>query len=387
MIRFLTAGESHGRLLVGIIDGLPAGLAIDVDRIDEDLRRRQSGFGRGARMKIEKDAAQVVAGLRGGRTLGSPLALLIENRDWKRWKEVMDPKGTTAGREVHCPRPGHADLAGRLKYGFDDLRDVLERASARETAMRVALGSVARQFLEVFGIDILSHVTRIGGVGAPPAAGIAKLRPLVEASAVRCADPTATQRMMARIATAASRGDTLGGVFEVIAEGVPAGLGSCAQWDRRLDARLAAAFLSIPAVKGMEIGLGFRQADLYGSEVHDPILPGRGGRGRPRYRRPTNNAGGLEGGMTNGEPLVLRGVMKPIATTMQGLASVDIRTRRPARSAAERSDVCAVPAAGVVGEAVTALALAEAMSESLGGDTIRETRAAFDARRRQVSRR
>lgn len=373
MIRYLTAGESHGPMLVGVIEGLPAGLPIDVDAIDADLRRRQSGHGRGARMKIEVDAVRIVTGLRGGVTLGSPLTLLIENRDWKNWKSVMDPVGPASGREVHRPRPGHADLTGGLKYGFDDLRNALERASARETAMRVALGAIARQLLARFGVDILSYVRELGGIAADvPAAPVSKLRPDVEKSSVRCPDPTAASRMVARIEAARLRGDTLGGIFEVVAEGVTAGLGSYVQWDRRLDARLARALLSIPAIKGMEIGMGFAQAARFGTEVHDPIVPGRGSGGRLRYKRPTNNAGGLEGGVTNGETIVLRAAMKPISTTMKGIPSVDIRTGKAERSAVERSDICAVPAAGVVGEAVVALTLAEAYCEKFGGDSLRE---------------
>jgi len=385
MIRTMTAGESHGPMLVGMIEGLPAGLEIDVARIDLDLKRRQGGYGRGARMKIEMDTANIVTGLRGGVTLGSPLTILIENRDWKNWKGVMDPTGPVKGREVHRPRPGHADLSGGLKYGFGDLRNVLERASARETAMRTALGSVARQYLAAFGVDLLSHVTALGGIAAKaPRGRIAKLRDAVESSAVRCADAAAAERMIARIEAAKARGDTLGGVVEVIAEGVVPGLGSYVQWDRRLDARLARALLSIPAIKGMEIGLGFAQAGLFGTEVHDPIEPGRGA---VRYKRPTNHAGGLEGGVTNGEPLVLRAAMKPISTTMKGIPSVDIRTRKPERSAVERSDVCAVPAAGVVAEAVTALALAEAYAEKFGGDSMPEALANFAAYRRALRKR
>ncbi len=374
MIRYLTAGESHGPMLVGMIEGIPAGLRLDIDAVNADLKRRQGGYGRGARMKIETDTASVVTGLRGGVTLGSPLTILIENRDWKNWKGVMDPTGPVKGREVHRPRPGHADLSGGLKYGFSDLRNALERASARETAMRVALGAVARQYLAEFGVDILSSVIQLGGVEAKETTGsIAKRRPLVEASPVRCADKGAAERMIARIEAAKARGDTLGGVFEVTVEGLVPGLGSYIQWDRRLDARLARALVSIPAIKGMEIGMGFAQTRLFGTEVHDPIEPARGR--KIRYGRPTNHAGGLEGGVTNGEPLVLRAAMKPISTTMKGIPSVDIRTRKRERSAVERSDVCALPAAGVVGEAVTALALAEAWSEKFGGDSMEETAA------------
>lgn len=388
MIRYVTAGESHGPMLVGILEGLPAGLPVDLERVNADLARRQSGHGRGARQKIERDTVRVVAGLRGGVTLGSPVALLIENRDWKNWQGMMDPVAPVKpGREVRRPRPGHVDLAARLKYGFDDLRNALERASARETAMRVALGGVARQYLATFGADILSHVTMLGGIearGERPT--IARLRPLVEASAVRCADAPATERMISRIEAARAAGDTLGGVFEVVAEGLTPGVGAATQWDSRLDARLTRALVSIPAVKAVEIGLGFAQAARAGTEVHDPILPGRGP-GGARYRRPTNNAGGLEGGITNGQPLVLRAAMKPISTTMKGLPSVDLVTRKPEKSTVERSDVCALPAAGVVGEAVVALTLAEAYAEKFGGDTLEETLANHRNYLRQVARR
>lgn len=373
MIRYTTAGESHGPMLVGILEGIPAGLTLDLNALNGDLARRQAGYGRGARQKIERDTARIVSGVRGGVTLGNPITILIENRDWKNWQALMDPMGPLKpGREVYRPRPGHVDLAGRYKYGFDDLRNALERASARETAMRTALGGVARQYLAAFGVDILSHVTMLGGIEARVApAPNARLRPLVEASEVRCADELAAQRMISRITAARAAGDTLGGLFEVVAEGLTPGLGAYTQWDQRLDARLARALVSIPAIKGVEIGLGFAQAALAGTEVHDPILPGRG-RG-PRYRRPTNNAGGLEGGVTNGEPLVLRAAMKPISTTMKGIPSVDIRTRKAEKSTIERSDVCALPAAGVVGEAVVALTLAEAYAEKFGGDALKET--------------
>lgn len=388
-MRFLTAGESHGPTLVGILEGMPAGLTIDLSLMQSDLDRRRSGYGRGARTtKIESDTVQIVSGVRGGVTLGSPIALLIENKDWKNWKSVMNPVGKAAGREVYRPRPGHADLAGGLKYGFSDLRNALERASARETAMRVAIGSLARQYLEVFGVDILSHVVQLGGIEAKPVAAmtgsalpgvLARLRREVEASPVRTADLSAGRRMVARIESAKVAGDTLGGVFEVLATGLLPGLGAFAQWDRKLDGRLAAALMSIPAIKGVEVGLGFAASEKLGTEVHDPILPAKGKAAATRYRRDTNNAGGLEGGVTNGEPLVLRAAMKPISTTMKGLPSVDIRTGKPEMSSVERSDVCALPAAGVVGEAVVALTLADAWAEKFGGDTLDDTRAAVTA--------
>lgn len=388
MIRYRTAGESHGPKLVGLLEGIPAGLELDVAAIDADLARRQAGYGRGARQKIEKDRVQIVAGVRGGVTLGSPIALEIENRDWKNWAKMMAATGpVAAGREVHRPRPGHVDLAARYKYGFDDLRNGLERASARETAMRTALGAVARQYLARFEVDILSHVVMLGGIETPPAPAepLARLRVRVEDSVVRCADEPATERMISRITAAKAAGDTLGGIFEVLVDGLVPGLGAYTQWDNRLDGRLAQAILSIPAIKGMEFGLGFRQAARAGTEVHDPIVPGRGG--RLRYRRPTNNAGGLEGGVTNGERLLLRAAMKPISTTMKGIASVDIRTRKSEKSAVERSDVCALPAAGVVGEAVTALTLAGAYSDKFGGDSMEETRGNFQSYLKALRRR
>jgi chorismate synthase len=388
-MRFLTAGESHGPMLVGILEGVPAGLAIDLDRVQADCDRRRSGFGRGARTtKIESDTVQVVSGLRGGVTLGSPIALLIANTDWKNWKGVMSPTGKAAGREVYRPRPGHADLAGRFKYGFGDLRNALERASARETAMRTALGAIARQYLETFGVDLLSHVVQLGGVEARPApilhggalpGVLARLRREVEASPVRTADQAAGRRMVARIESARAAGDTLGGVVEVLVTGLQPGLGAYTHWDQKLDGRLAQALMSIPAIKGVEIGLGFGASSKLGTEVHDPILPAKGKGAAVRYRRTTNNAGGLEGGVTNGEPLVLRAAMKPISTTMKGLPSVDIRTMKPDTSQVERSDVCALPAAGVVAEAVTALVLADAWSAKFGGDTIDDVKGAVAA--------
>jgi len=388
-MRFLTAGESHGPMLVGILEGMPAGLTIDLAPMQSDLDRRRSGYGRGARTtKIENDTVQIVSGVRGGVTMGSPIALLIENKDWKNWKSVMSPTGKAGGREVYRPRPGHADLAGGLKYGFTDLRNALERASARETAMRVAIGSLARQYLDAFGVDILSHVVQLGGIEARPTTAmtggalpgvLARLRREVEASPVRTADLAAGRRMVARIEAAKVAGDTLGGVFEVVVTGLLPGIGAYAQWDRKLDGRLAAALMSIPAIKGVEVGLGFAASTKLGTEVHDPILPAKGKAASTRYRRETNNAGGLEGGVTNGEPLVLRAAMKPISTTMKGLPSVDIRTGKPEMSSVERSDVCALPAAGVVGEAVVALTLADAWAEKFGGDTIDDTRAAVTA--------
>jgi len=368
MLRFLTAGESHGPGLAAIIEGLPAGLAIDIAGLNRDLARRQQGYGRGGRMNIEKDEAEIISGLRFGRTLGSPLALIIRNRDWANWQDRMSPTGPAAGEPLTAPRPGHADLAGALKYGHADLRNILERASARETAARVAVGAVARQLLAVLGITVAAHVVGIGGVIAGGRQGftVAEVACLAAASEFACLDPAAVAAMKTAVDAARQAGDTLGGVFEILAGGVPPGLGSHVQWDRRLDARLAAALMSIPAVKGVEIGQGFAIAGLPGSQAHDEILytEGRG------FFRPTNRAGGLEGGITNGEDIVLRAAMKPIPTIMNPLASVDIATRAAVRAATERSDVCAVPAAAVVGEAMVAIVLADALLEKFGGDHI-----------------
>jgi chorismate synthase len=384
-LRYFTAGESHGQVLVGILEGMPAGLAIDEEYIAVQLHRRQQGYGRGGRMRIEKDRAKILSGVRFGKTLGSPIALLIENLDWKNWQEKMCV-AQSAGLEnipkVEVPRPGHADLAGAIKYGFDDIRNVLERASARETAVRVALGSIARKFLEEFGVIIASHVLQLHEVrsrfsvidyGKPETAfnfPVAELNTRADASPVRCLDAEAEKPMIARIDEAKTKRDTVGGIFEVAAFNVPVGLGSYVHWDRRLDARLAAAMMSIPAMKGVEIGDGFAGATQWGSEVHDRIYYNdeRG------YYRSSNNAGGLEGGVTNGQPLVVRVAMKPISTLMQPLDSVNIRTKESTPAHIERSDVCALPAAGVIGEAMLALVLADAVLEKYGGDAIEEMR-------------
>lgn len=377
MLRFLTAGESHGRGLVVIIEGLPAGLPLQPEEINADLCRRQQGYGRGGRMRIEQDRAEILSGVRYGLTLGSPITLLIQNHDWENWQKIMSPlppeEEMVAG-VVTQPRPGHADLAGGLKYRQADLRNILERSSARETAARVAAGAVARKFLSFFKVAVHSHVLGIGPVTARPHLLEEGEVPdevywtAVEESPVRCGDPVATRQMMAAIDAAAAAGDTLGGVFEVVATGLVPGLGSHIQWDRRLDGLLAQAVMSIPAVKGVEIGLGFAAAGRPGSQVHDEIFYAKG---RGFYRR-TNRAGGLEGGITNGEPLLIRGAMKPIPTLRQPLATVDIRTHQPARAAVERSDVCAVPAAAVVAEAMVCLVLAQATLEKFGGDSLEE---------------
>jgi chorismate synthase len=373
MFRFLTAGESHGPCLTAVIEGLPAGLPVDIAAVNRDLARRQQGYGRGGRMRIEKDEAEVLSGLRFGRTLGSPLTLAVGNRDWANWQERMSPAGPAAGEAVTAPRPGHADLAGVQKYGHDDIRNILERASARETAARVAVGAVARQLLAAVGITVAAHVVAIGGVTAARRAyTAAEIAALTASSRLACADPAAEAKMVAAVDKAKTRGDTLGGVFEVVAGGMLPGLGSHVQWDRRLDSLLAAALMSIPAVKGVEIGEGFANAALPGSEAHDEIFyqPGRG------YYRRTNRSGGVEGGISTGEDLVLRAVMKPIPTLMAPLVSVDIATRQPARANTERSDVCAVPAAAVVGEAVVAIVLAGAVQAKFGGDHIGDLLAA-----------
>jgi len=379
MLRFLTAGESHGQALVMTIDGMPAGLAIDIDGLNAQLRRRQGGYGRGRRMQIESDRAEILAGVRHGVTTGAPIALLIRNRDWVNWQQTMyveaeKPEGATGARkaEVTRPRPGHADLAGAVKYGHEDIRNVLERASARETAARVAAGSLARQLLARFGVHLASHVTAIGDVVVPAerTVSFAEAQALAEDSPLRCADTALQQRMIAFIDAAKEAGDTVGGAFEVIATGLPPGLGSHVQWDRKLDGRLAQAVMCIHAIKAVGIGIGPEVAVRPGSRVHDEIVPPTAS-GAPPVR-PTNNAGGLEGGVTNGEDLRVSGFMKPIATLMKPLRSVDLATMQEAPAAIERSDVCAVPAAAVVGEAMVAFVLADAFLEKFGGDSIDE---------------
>jgi chorismate synthase len=378
MLRFLTAGESHGKALVAILEGVPAGLALDVALMTADLRRRQGGYGRGRRMAIESDCAEVLSGVRRGVTTGAPIALLIPNRDWVNWQRTMhtepetpaDASGASRAPVVR-PRPGHADLAGVLKYDLDDIRDVLERASARETAARVAAGAVARQFLARVGVEIVSHVTGIGPVIMADAEAVpaARVRALADDSPLHCVDQDLERRMIAAIDDAREAGDTLGGTFEVIATGVPPGLGSYGQWDRKLDGRLAQALMSIHAIKSVGIGLGLDAARRPGSAVHDEILPSPPGAG-PGLARPTNRAGGLEGGVTNGMDVRVTAGMKPIATLMKPLRSVDLTTLEEAPAAIERSDVCAVPAAAVVGEAMVALVLAGAMLERFGGDAM-----------------
>ncbi|HEU5262458.1 MAG TPA: chorismate synthase [Gemmatimonadales bacterium] len=380
--RFTTAGESHGRGLVAILEGMPAGLSVSADRINAELKRRMGGYGRGARMKIEADQIEWLAGVRAGETLGSPIAMLVWNRDWEHWRDVMAPEADASGgaerrRQVTRPRPGHADLAGSLKYDRQDARDILERASARETVARVACGAVCKLLLGQFGIEVGSHVVELGGVPARYRSPLpAPLNEAADQSPVRCLDPDAEREMIARIDAAKAAGDTLGGVVEVVASGLPVGLGSHVSWDRKLDGRLAQALMSIPAVKGVALGLGFGAASRKGSEVHDEILPG--------LARATNRAGGTEGGMTTGEPLVVRVAMKPISTLMAPLRTVDLKTGAPAQAQSERSDVTAVPAMGVIAEAMVALMLAQALLEKFGGDALSEVKRNFEGYLAQV---
>lgn len=379
MLRWLTAGESHGRALVAICEGMPAGVEITTADIAAALARRRAGYGRGARMRFEQDEVEIIGGVRHGRTLGGPVAISVANSEWHKWQTVMSadpvPAADLAGQArndpLTRPRPGHADLAGMQKYGHDDARPVLERASARETAARVALGEVARRFLEqVLGAAVLSHVVALGGVSVPPGTVPAPGDlDAIDADPVRCVDPAVSAAMVAEIDAARKAGDTLGGVIEVVVHGLPPGLGSYAHADRRLDARLAGAMMSIHAIKGVEIGDGFATAARRGSHAHDEIEPGPDG-----VRRVTNRAGGIEGGMSTGEPIRVRAAMKPISTVPRALSTVDVRTGEPARAINQRSDVTAVPAAGVVAEAMAALVIASAALEKFGGDSVAETR-------------
>ena len=399
-LRYLTAGESHGPGLVGILEGLPAGLPLEAAEIDRDLARRQQGYGRGGRMRIEQDAAEIISGVRFGKTLGSPLALLIRNRDFANWTSRMQVEpGGPDPKPVTVPRPGHADLAGGLKYGhLEDLRNVLERASARETAMRVALGGVARAFLRDVGIEVGSFVRSIGAAEALPLQGNAAqlhredaegLALLADQTETRALDEESSRRFVDAIDAARRRRDTLGGVIEVVATHVPPGLGSHVHWDRKLDGRLARALMSIPAIKAVGIGRGPDAAALPGSRLHDEILPRTGPRPASgvEVTRPTNNAGGLEGGVTNGEDLRVSVYMKPIATLMKPLRSIDLTTMAESPAAIERSDVCAVPAAAVVAEAMVAFVLADALTEKFGGDSVEELQANWQAFREKTSER
>ena len=388
MLRFTTAGESHGPALISILEGAPAGLPLVAADVDADLARRQQGYGRGRRMQIERDEVKFQSGVRAGFTMGSPIAMMIRNRDWENWREVMDPEpdapaadGAVVARKraVTRPRPGHADLAGMLKYDRDDARDVLERASARETTARVAAGAICRKLLGEFGIKIGSHSVQVGGIDAViPDELPADLNAAADESPIRVLDRAHELAIIARIDEAKKSGDTLGGVCEIVCTGLPVGIGSHVSWDRKLDGRIGQAMMSIPAVKGVGVGIGFEAAKLPGSAVHDEIISS-GERARSaNLRRRTNRAGGLEGGMTTGEPLVVRVGMKPISTLMKPLATVEMTTGEPASAVAERSDVTAVPAMGVIAEAMLAFVLAQAMLEKFGGDSLGEMRRNFD---------
>ncbi len=390
MLQFQTAGESHGQALIAMLSGLPAGLYIDFNYIDRELKRRQGGYGRGGRMKIESDTAQFVSGVRHGQTIGSPIAILIQNRDWENWKDAMAvedrPESRAKYKPLSPPRPGHADLAGCLKFNFREARYVLERASARETAARVAAGALAKLFLKEFGIETASHVIAIGEVSldgeAPSFDKVLALR-RAEEIVLNCVDPDVETRMKQEVDRAIENRDTVGGTFEVIAHGVPPGLGTCAQWDRRLDGQLAQAVMSIQSVKAVELGTGITNSARPGSRVQDPIGYDRA---QSRFTRGSNRAGGLEGGISNGEDIVVRGYVKPISTLRQPLESVDFESKETVRAAYERSDVCVVPAAGVAGEAMVALILAGAFLEKFGGDSLAETRRNFEAYKEQVRR-
>ena len=372
-LRYFTAGESHGQCLVGVIEGLPAGMKLDIDAINGDLARRQKGYGRGGRMKIETDRAEIVSGIRRGETIGSPVTLIVKNKDFK--IDELPP--------VTKPRPGHADLAGVIKYDREDARDILERASARETTMRVAIGAVCKLLLKEAGIDVVGHIVALGSVQAnTDGLTFQQIQERSEVSETRCADPEAEKKMIEAIDAAKSNGDTLGGVFEVIAVGVPIGLGSHVQWDRKLDANIARALMSIQAIKGVEAGIGFEAARRFGSQVHDEILPANQG----LLTRAGNNAGGFEGGMTNGQPVVVRAAMKPLSTLMKPMRSVDIKTQEEVKATVERSDVCAAPAAAVIGETVVAIELAKALLDKFGGDSVRELKRNLESYREACKR-
>lgn len=387
-IELTTAGESHGRCVSAILTGVPAGLAITADAVDRDLGRRQVGYGRGGRMTIERDRVEFTGGVRHGRTLGSPVCMVIENRDWANWREEMgaEPAGSdwTSERTVTVPRPGHADLAGWARFGHADMRNVLERASARETACRVAAGAVCRALLAEVGVTLRSRTVEIGGVRDEQFGGSEDEWAASEQSDVRCSNPETAGRMRAAIDEARSRGDSLGGELEIVADGVPPGLGSHTAWDTRLDGRITGAMAGIPAIKAVAIGAGFEAGHLPGSEYHDPILRSAHAQAWP-FSRPTNNAGGIEGGMTNGEPVVVRIVMKPIPTLTTPLPSVDLQSGEATEAHAERSDVCAVPAAGVVGEAMLALVLSSAAVELFGGACMEDLRRAYEGYMKRLS--
>lgn len=393
-LTFHTAGESHGPALIALVEGVPAGLPLLAAQVDHELARRQQGYGRGRRMVIETDRVEFLSGVRAGETLGSPIAMMVRNKDWANWEAIMDPAPRPEDdapegrkRQVTRVRPGHADLTGLLKFDRDDARDILERASARETTARVAAGAVAKALLAELGVRIGSHLVHLGGVDAAPASLPEDINAAADASALRCLDPDAEREMIARIDAAKAEGNTLGGICEVVVTGLSVGLGAHVSWDRKLDGRLAAAICSIPAVKGVEMGMGFEAARRTGAEVHDEIDPAPNSPRTGNVRRRTNRAGGLEGGMTTGEPLVLRVAMKPISTLMRPLQTVDVRTGQPAAAAAERSDVTAVPAMGVIAEAMAALVLADAALEKFGGDSVAEFRRNHDAYLARVAER
>ncbi len=390
MLRFLTSGESHGPGLTAVIEGLPAGLTVLADPINLQLRRRQGGYGRGARQKIETDTVEFLSGVRSGRTLGSPVTMLVRNRDWANWTTKMSieplPEDQKETPPITIPRPGHADYAGMMKYNHDDLRNVLERASARNTASLVAVGAVARLLLAEFGITVVSHVVNIGGIKVSAEnVDLRRVGELSEDSPVRVVDKEAEVKIIEAIDAAKYRGDTLGGVFEVAVLGLPVGLGSYSQWDERIDGKLAQALMSIQAIKGVEVGMGFHVADIPGSQVHDPIFYEGGD--DARFLRSSNNAGGTEGGISNGEPLVIRAAMKPIATLMKQLPSVNLETKQAVPAFAERSDVCAVPAAAVVGEAMVGIVLADLMLRKFGGDSMAEMHDNYDSYLRRTQTR
>lgn len=393
MLRFTTAGESHGPGLISLLEGMPAGLPLSEHDVNRELARRQQGYGRGRRMQIEQDQIEWLSGVRAGETIGSPIAMLIRNRDWKNWQEIMDPAVRDGDpdprkRAVTRPRPGHADLTGMLKYDREDARDILERASARETTARVAAAAICKTLLAQFNVNIGSHVVHLGGIDAvAPNAWPADINAAADGSPVRTLDPDAEQRMIAAIDAAKASGNTLGGICEVVAVGLPAGLGSHVSWDRKLDGRLAAALMSIPAVKGVEIGLGFEAARRTGADVHDEIARARGADKAGGVRRMTNRAGGLEGGMTTGEPLTIRVAMKPISTLMRPLQTIDVKNAEPAAAVAERSDVTAVPAMAVIAEAMVAFVLAQAWLEKFGGDSLTETKRNVDGYIQQIAAR
>src|SRR5277367_3859638 len=388
MLRFYTAGESHGQALLAFISGLPASLPVSVDFINHELHRRQLGYGRGGRQKIEKDRAEIFAGVRRGETIGAPIALRIENRDWANWEKILPVEASqiAAGEErrLVAPRPGHADLAGSQKFNFHDARYVLERASARETAARVAAGAFAKLLLRELGTETASHTTQVGHVKLERAAAWDEIAALSKDldSPLRCVDPQTQDRMKAEVDAANKAGDTVGGIFEVVVHNVPIGLGSCAQWDEKLDGRLAQAVMSIQAVKGVEIGAGIAAAGSYGSEVQDEISYDSAAK---RFERSSNRAGGLEGGITNGEDVIVRGYLKPISTLRKPLGTADMVTKQPIQAAYERSDWCVVPAAGVAAEAMVALVLADAFLQKFGGDSLTELRRNFDNYAHQIA--